>query len=217
MEPSSNTISHIFGVGKGDPGLTLQELFVEGRADDDKTLDHLLKVARLKVIGVFRLTEVMGYGRTRRPARTDHYLPDMDGSADQLVTFIARHMKGSHDFVRPSDLPPRYRVLTKHWRDTVRAQARYLLLRETVNQLLFRQVAGQLEENRTQLWYHSGQQRWQASQSLIDEYEPLLRQTKGISGPKRHPKWDDRSWHGRPRRDRERNVVPGTSVGAMGH
>lgn len=210
-------LAHILSYRKDDR-LTLHELFVrQVPADGDtpaytdtKKLDHLREVARLKVINAFLTASRSDVNRrSSRRAAVDYCLPNMeDDSIDQLVRVIIRGMKRIHDFVRPNDLPVEYRMLTRHWRNSVRAQARYLLLEDVVKELVSKE---------NQLWYHSGHKWWQASQSLMDEYEPLLRKVNNLPNAKRSRKWDDRSWHGRPRRDRSRDTAPGTSVGSKKH
>jgi len=180
-----------------DP-LALEELF----GSDE--LDHLRRVARLKVIGVFRIAGEISVAMVEPPSGLEYCLSGMDGSLDQLAATIARNMKGSHSFVKPGDLLPAYRDLAEHWRNTVRAHARHLLLLEVVTELELRHV---------KLWYHSGERRWQAAQSLIDEHERLLREVKRRPEPRPELPYNRRPWHGRPARDRRRAVMPGTSVG----
>jgi hypothetical protein len=200
VEPSVALKGRILGLT--DP-LTLEELLGRPAEEGDK-LDHLRRVARLKVIGVFRVAGEVSVAVTEQPSGLEYCLSGMDGSHDQLATTIARNMKGSHSFVKPGDLSPTYRDLAEHWRNTVRAYARHLLLSEVVDELAMRQV---------KLWYHSGERRWQAAQSLIDEHDRLLREVKGWREPRPELPFNRRPWHGRPARDRRRAVMPGTSVG----
>jgi hypothetical protein len=200
LEPSDALKLRILGLS--DP-LTLDELFTDGQGGEVSSLDHLRKVARLKIIGVFRIAGEVSREVTRRPASASYILPG-DGTAEQLVAAITRVMKGSHDFVKTHDLPPVYRGLATQWRNSVRAHVRYLLLLEAVKEL---------EGVGAQLWYFQGEQRWQAAQSLIDEYERLLREAKGWYGSRPELPFNRRPWHGRPARDRRRAVMPGTSVG----
>lgn len=211
IEPTSDQITHIMGLRPNDR-LTLEELFVEGRDPDKERLTHLRQVARLKVIGVFRTASTHRTGARRErpgyPVYTDHFLPHMDGSVEQLIRVVMVNMKGTSQFVRVNDLPEKYRLMSKHWRESVRAEARYLLVQSVVEELL---------ADETQLWYHSGHERWQASQSLIDEFEPLERTVRHLPEPKHRKKRDRRQWHGRPARDRKNGTVPGVSVGGCYH
>lgn len=200
LEPSDALKFRILGLSGS---LTLDELFAGGNGAGNSTLDYLRKVARLKIIGVFRVAGEVGREVTRRPACASYILPG-DGTAEHLVAAITRLMKGSHDFVRTHDLPPLYRGLTKQWRNSVRAHVRYLLLLEAVKEL---------EGVGAQLWYFQGEQRWQVAQSLVDEYDRLLREVKKRSEPRPELPYNRRPWHGRPARDRRRAVMPGTSVG----
>lgn len=183
--------------------LTLDKLLADGGSSGSSTLDHLRKVARLKIIEVFYFTSEVDRELSDRPLSASYILPG-DGTAEQLVAAIARLMSGSHDLVRTHDLSPRYRGLVREWRNSVQTQARHLLLMEVVNEL---EGAG------AQLWYFQGEQRWQAAQSLIDEYDRLLREVKGWRKPRPELPFNRRPWHGRPARDRRRAVMPGTSVG----
>jgi hypothetical protein len=211
IEPTRTQAARILGFHP-DGRLTLDELFVVGRDPDRQRLDHLKSVARLKVIGVFRVASTYRTGARRErpghPVYTDHFLPGMNGDSDQLVRYILTRMKGTSQFVRVNDLPEQYRRLTKHWRESVRAEARYLLVKAVVDELI---------ADETQLWYHAGHERWQASQSLIDEYEPLEREVRHLPEPKHRKKRDRRRWHGRPARDRKNGTVPGVSVGGCYH
>lgn len=201
VEPSATLKGRILGLTEP---LTLEELFAGGIGEENSTLDHLRRVARLRVIGVFRIAGEVSHVAGEQASGLEYCLAGLDGSPDQLATTIERSMKGSHGFVKPSDLSPVYRNLAEHWRDTVRAYARHLLLMEVVNGLTL---------TRTQLWYHSADRRWQAAQSLIDEHDHLLREVKGWrDGPRPKRFLDRRNWHGRPARDRKRGVRPGTSV-----
>ena len=200
MEPSDALKLRILGIPSS---LTLDELFAGDWSVENSTLDHLRKVARLKVVGVFRVAGEVSREVARRPVSASYILPG-DGTAEQLVAAITRLMKGSHDFVRTNDLPPMYRALAKQWRNSVRAHVRYLLLREVVERL---------EGVGAQLWYFQGNREWQAAQSLVDEYDRLLREVKKRPEPRRELPFDRRPWHGRPARDRRRAVMPGTSVG----
>jgi len=205
VEPSSALKARILGLGVDDP-FTLEELFKDDRDAASATLDHLRKVARLKVIGVFRVAGEANHSMARRPASAGYVLSG-DGSTDQLAAAIGRLMKGSHDFVRPNDLPRLYRQLVEQWRNSLRAQIRYLLLLEAVEELCLAE---------TQLWYFQGDHEWMAAQSLIDEHDRLLREVKGWREPRPQLPRNCRPWHGRPARDRRRAVRPGTSVAYAG-
>lgn len=186
IEPSPSLRSRILC-----EGLALEELFCDGRSRGNAPLDHLRQVARLKTVGVFRVAD-------------KHSLLGMNGSLDQLVVAIAQAMERPHDFVEVSDLPRQYRDLTGYWLGMLRAQARHLLLTEVVEELY---LAG------TQLWYFEGSRCWQVAQSLLDEHDELLRETKGWRKPRRSALWDQRNWHGRPKRDRKNGTREGVSTG----
>ena len=208
VEPSDETIHHIMGY---DGGLTLEELFVEWRHDTehgDELLAHLMDVARLRIVTVFSHASGEIYARMKMGhkwgTRATFFVPGDRGTIDELVRYVAENMKGTSEFVRVRDLPPAYRLLVKAWRDTVRARARGLLLEAVVSQLV--------QEER-QLWHHAGDRIWQASQSLIDEYEPLRRKVRSLPAPRHRVKRDDHSYHGRPKRDRKNGTIEGVSTG----
>lgn len=198
IEPSYALRARIFNLVSSR---ALDELFADGDDGVIPVLDHLRKVARLKTIGVFCVAGEVGH--EYRPTSDGYVLPG-DGTTQQLASTIVCLMKGSHDFVRASDLPSAYRSLAKQWLNTLRARIRQLLVLEVVEELY---AAG------AQLWYFSGDEEWVAAQSLIDEYDRLLREVRGWSEPRPELPFNRRPWHGRPARDRRRAVMPGTSVG----
>ena len=200
IEPGDALKLRILGLSGS---LTLDELFAGDQGAGDSTLNHLRKVARLKIVGVFRVAGEVGREVSRRPLSASYILPG-DGTAEQLVAAVMRHTRESHDFVRVHDLPPTYRGLAKRWRNSVQAHIRYLLLMEAVHEL---KGVG------AQLWYFQGERQWQAAQSLVDEHDQLLREVKGWREPRPGLPYNRRPWHGRPARDRRRAVMPGTSVG----
>ena len=131
-----------------------------------------------------------------------------DEDLESLVGYIVTHIKRPGKFVRVSDLRDDYRDLSHNWRESVRSQARYSLIREVIEELL---------ESMVQLWYHTGPgfSRWQSAQSLIDEYGSAGRRSGRRR--RRRKKHDRRPYHGRPARDRKNGTVEGVSVGGCWH
>lgn len=130
-----------------------------------------------------------------------------DEDLDSLVGYIVTHIKRPGKFVRVSDLCDDYRGLSYSWRESVRSQARYLLVKEAVEEML---------DSMVQLWYHTGPgfSRWQSAQSLIDEYGSAGRRS---GRRRRRKKYDRRPYHGRPARDRKNGTVEGVSIGGCWH
>lgn len=194
IKPSDEMVKHILDAPERE-GLTLKELFVTGRNVGVTFRDRKLDKALTLISSTFRPGKPIGNPWVRRPKQTDHYLVNMDGSVDQLVGAIAAQVKSQQlgSLVSVKDLPIRYQRLPDFWRNKVLAQARYLLLREAVAQLVGKSL----------LWHHEADRIWQAAQSVID---PRPRRHK------RSIKWDKREWHGRNPSARG-TVPPGTSIG----
>ena len=203
--------------------LTLHELFVDGREEypNGEFLVNMRLVARQRIIGVF--IHATDY---RDDRVTDNFINSAGTTVSDLVYYIATHMKGSGRFVRPNDLPPHYACLNEHWRDTVRGEARRMLLTEalvgTSDPALHEQkLAIDGLYNGIDIWLHSHMGIWQARQSLIDEYQMLRVAIGQIVAPstKTPIKDDRRTFHGRPngqgrRRAREQGN-PGASTGGV--
>lgn len=208
VEPSQEVKDLI--CGRHGKSLTLEELFVEGRNDKKKFLNHMIAVARMHIGTAFRQNDTLGDPWVRNPKRTDHYQVSMDGSIEQLVYVVSQRVghRRMENFVRWSDLPPQYRRLTDYWRTLVHQQARYLLLVAAVKWLM----------DRSLLWYHSESKLWQAAQSLVDDNGVIKREIIGQPGHKRRVKRDPRNVHGRdPGAREDGGYIMGTSIGAPAH
>ncbi len=229
IEPTKQQRNHIMGIAENDPGLTLNELFVDGLWDGGELLESLLQVALLKVIRVFRFAEVEREGKNREKegekVKTDHFIPVADDHLHGIVLYVVQNMKGASTFVQPADLPLEYQELAQDWVDTVRAKARWMLIHAAVVRLLRRRerwvvvngTANHLELpcRGAMLWYHDTPSGgiWQASQRLVDAYPPLSRHLRDKQPRRKRDTYrDDRHYHGRPSRDRGR-VVAGVSIG----
>lgn len=180
--------------------LPLAEIINEG------CLPRLRNEAKSRVADAFSLvTLCLPVGRRCRQA-PENAIPG-DEDLQSLVGYIVTHIKRPGKFVRVSDLRDGYRGLSYSWRESVRSQARYSLIKEAIEELL---------DSMVQLWYHTGPgfSRWQSAQSLIDEYGSAGRRS---SRRRRHTKYDRRPYHGRPARDRKNNTVEGVSIGGCWH
>ena len=171
-------------------------------------LSRLRDEAKSRVADAFSLvTLCLSVGGRCRQA-PENTIP-VDEDLESLVGYIVTHIKRPGKFVRVSDLRDDYRGLSYSWRESVRSQARYSLIREAVEELLDRMV---------QLWHHTGPgfSRWQSAQSLIDKYSSGRRPSRR-GRRRRRKKYDRRPYHGRPDRDRNNGTVEGVSVGGCWH
>ncbi|XMB33805.1 hypothetical protein QQ965_03640 [Candidatus Saccharibacteria bacterium oral taxon 955] len=171
-------------------------------------LPRLRNEAKSRVADVFSLVTLCHpVGRRCRHA-PENTIPG-DEDLESLVGYIVTHIKRPGKFVRVSDLRDDYRDLSHNWRESVRSQARYSLVKEAVEELL---------DSMVQLWHHTGPgfSRWQSAQSLIDKYS-LGRRPSRRGRRRRRKKYDRRPYHGRPDRDRNNGTVEGVSVGGCWH
>lgn len=150
-------------------------------------LSRLRDEAKSRVADAFSLvTLCLSVGGRCRQA-PENTIP-VDEDLESLVGYIVTHIKRPGKFVRVSDLRDDYRGLSYSWRESVRSQARYSLIREAVEELLDRMV---------QLWHHTGPgfSRWQSAQSLIDECSSGRRPSRR-GRRRRRKKYDRRPYHG---------------------
>ena len=171
-------------------------------------LSRLRDEAKSRVADAFSLvTLCLSVGGRCRQA-PENTIP-VDEDLESLVGYIVTHIKRPGKFVRVSDLRDDYRGLSYSWRESVRSQARYSLVKEAVEELL---------DSMVQLWHHTGPgfSRWQSAQSLIDKYSSGRRPSRR-GRRRRRKKYDRRSYHGRPDRDRNNGTVEGVSIGGCWH
>ena len=202
------SLEQLFRLQDGE--LTLEELF----ADDDvyaepgANLRRMLRRARYKVLQGFR----NAVDDKLRP--TDSYIMNCGPSCDELVAVIAALTKQGPWLVRRRDFARDFRNLPDKRYDTVAAYARQLLLARVLTDLMT-----DAPGREALVWYMRGERTWQARQSLMDQLDDLRREAYGHQPPRhrRRFKRDNRSFHGRPKRDRRRNrglgIAPGISVG----
>lgn len=197
VEPTREQAVRIMG-GR----LPLAEIINEG------CIPRLRNEAKSRVADAFSLvTLCLSVGGRCRQA-PENTIP-VDEDLESLVGYIVTHIKRPGKFVRVSDLRDGYRGLSYSWRESVRSQARYLLVKEAVEELL---------DSMVQLWHHTGPgfSRWQSAQSLIDKYSSGRRPSRR-GRRRRRKKYDRRPYHGRPDRDRNNGTVEGVSIGGCWH
>lgn len=197
IEPTQEQAVRIMG-GR----LPLAEIINEG------CIPRLRNEAKSRVADAFSLVTLCLSVGGRCHQAPENIIPG-DEDLESLVGYIVTHIKRPGKFVRVRDLRDDYRGLSYSWRESVRSQARYALIREAVEELLDRMV---------QLWHHTGPgfSRWQSAQSLIDEYSSGRRPSRR-GRCRRRKKYDRRPYHGRPARDRKNGTVEGVSVGGCWH
>lgn len=207
VEPRGNMKVRIW-----NEGITLEELFLEGRPNT-QVFDHLMKVARLKVISVFRMavqiervseyadpdtvyTKAKSFDEwydkrvseheksERRPKFTENYILGVENDVNALVKYVQMRIKGIFRFVDVKDLPSEYQELVDEWRDVVRNRAGNQLVERAIKEMYAKDEIYFIDDC------------WQACQSLIDDGKRLARDLKGVH-PKRRVKRDDRSFHGK--------------------
>ncbi|HET8689897.1 MAG TPA: hypothetical protein VFL81_00435 [Candidatus Saccharimonadales bacterium] len=127
---------------------------------------------------------------------TDNYIIGVGDRPSEL----ARHItKQTHrQLVSTKQLPCGLQELSPKLLERIVARARYDVVLRTVNAMI---KAGDIR-------YDVGTGTWEVNQSNIDDFVADRDYRKEI---KRQLKFDDRAWHGRPRRDRGR-VSEGVSV-----
>jgi hypothetical protein len=150
----------------------------------------------------WRLIRVFATARTApRKGSTPGYILGLDDRLASLATFVQRSMSEpmQRKIFAAEDLPAEYRRLNSQGRQRVVNAIRYELFVRIL----------ELMQEANELWRMEGE--WLIPQSVSDEYG--LR-TKAAKASYR----DDRSFHGRPRRDRGRlrqlRIAGGVSVGA---
>lgn len=196
IEPTREQAVQIMG-GR----LPLAEIINEG------CIPRLRNEAKSRVADAFSLVTLCLSVGGRCHQAPENTIP-VDENIESLVGYIVTHIKRPGKFVRVSDLRDNYRGLSCSWRESVRSQARYSLVKEAVEELL---------DSMVQLWHHTGPgfSRWQSAQSLIDDYSSVGRRSGRCR--RRRKKYDRRPYHGRPARDRKNGTVEGVSIGGCWH
>ena len=172
-------------------GYQLGELFSEEEIAD------LVSTARQRVIGeFFYATERNpryrpGSGMKARRG-TDNYICELSIRPSELARYVLRKMHRT--FVTRHQLPGEMSDLPPKLIEMVIQQTQYNLILLAVNTM----------RQRGEVWYDEALGIWQVRQSSVDEFLEFRRVARSV-------KVDDRSWHGRPSRDR--GAIPeGVSV-----
>ncbi len=169
----------------------LDSLFTE-----DEIID-LMDSARLAIAGEFYFAKEKNPrwrpGCSLKPYRgTDHYVIGVGGKSSELAQHVSKatHRKIVHETMLPEDL---LELSPKHVMRIVLA-ARMEIILNSINVM----------RSQGELRYDEGLGTWNIIPSCIDEYRAernFRREAKKLL------KFDDRAYHGRPRRDRGK--VPG--------
>ncbi len=171
------------------------EAVLEDFLDEGEFVD-VMEAARWRLIRVFAQARTAA-----KKAATPGYILGLDERLTSLAGYIQAAMdeRVQRKIYCAGDLPTGYRRL-----DNRRQQ---LIVKTVRFELFMRLLTLMREEN--SLWYMEGE--WLVPQSVLDEY--LLRIKRARENYR-----NDRSFHGRPRRDRDRlrqlGFAGGTSTGA---
>jgi len=145
----------------------------------------------------WRLIRVFATARTAPKRRsTPGYILGLDGTLSNLAAYVQRSMSEvmQRRIYSINDLPFQYRRLDADRRQQIVSAVRY----ELFVRLL------ELMQESHELWRMENE--WSVPQRVLDEY--LLRTRRSKVNFR-----NDRSFHGRPRRDRNRRSIGGFSTG----
>lgn len=159
----------------------------------DTRLLRLRKIARLSIVDVF--------------TRSDNYAIGVDSTVQALTNYVLRHLKRRRNFANMNDVWECLRDGTKAQRQHTLAEIDQILIAEALTVLVG------TNDKPGVLQYMRGSREWVAPQSLIDEDEQLRREVGWLPTPRAPRLFNDRSWHGRPRRDRKNGTTEGISAG----
>jgi hypothetical protein len=177
--------------------ILLGKALLEDFLDEGKFVEKMFAM-RWRVIREFVNARPSDRHRSReaRDRSTVGYIAIVDEHLTSLATHLMRKMGPwvLDKVYSVDDLPRSYHAESRRDREIV---ARFVCF-----ELIMRQLILLREEN--ELWYQEG---WVVPQSVMDEYLRLVRGS-------RQSYCDQRSFHGRPNRDRYDGTLPGTSVGA---
>lgn len=171
-------------------GCSLNELFSE------EELRTFKDAARNRIIGEFHYATEPNPRYRAKPGgrsthRTDNYIIGVSAKLGDLARYIAKSMHRS--FINKTDLPNAFQGLHPK------------LIERVIQEAQFDTIILVLQEMRNrEIWYEEGSGTWHICQSSMDKWS-------GYSNIARSLKRDDRSWHGRPARDRGR-MPEGVSV-----
>lgn len=167
-------------------GYRLDELFFQ------EELEDLMVIARHRISREFHFaTEENprwkpGSGR-RQFRQTDNFIIGVSERPSELASYVLRNMRRS--FIQKHQLPKQVRDLPEWLMEKVIAKAHYDVLLGAINAM----------HANSDIWYDYGLGIWISAQSNLDDFWKFVEKDWADKGT---PKFDDRSWHGRPRRDR---------------
>lgn len=170
------------------------EVVLEEFLDEGEFVD-VMEAARWRLIRVFAQARTAPQKRV-----TPGYILGLDEKLTSLAQYVQAEMneRAQKKIYDASDLPPGYRQLD--------SRRQRLVVRAVRFELFMRLVTLMRESN--DLWYMEGE--WLVPQSVVDEYLLRIKCAKASFR-------NDRSFHGRPRRDRDRmrqlRFAAGTSTG----
>lgn len=164
-------------------------------------IDKLMETARRAVAGEFYFACEQNPrwrpGSDKKRFRgTDNYIIGVGHRPSELARHVAQ--RTHRQLIATWQLPARLQELSPKLVERIVSQARYDLVLQTVNAMI---VAAEVR-------YDYGTGTWEVNQSNIDDFMTDRHNRKEV---KRQLKFDDHSWHGRPRRDRGR-MPEGVSV-----
>lgn len=176
-------------------GFKLDELFT------DEQIEDILTIARLAVAGEFEHAMEFNpryrLGHSRHQfVKTDNYIIGCDGRPAKLARLVVEktHRQIVHkDQLSAKPTAIQLTQLNPKFVELIVARARYDAVLAAINIMI---KVGEI-------WYREDLGIWNVIQSTIDEYNKALIFRKEV---KRALKFDDHSWHGLPRRDRNRKV-----------
>jgi hypothetical protein len=186
----------------------LDEMFTEDELTD------LMALARNRIISSFiratekrprqptpqeRATRRRGVAQPYyRTIGTDNYVIGIEGLQSELARHITRKMKR---FVYSKDLPEWSEAVSPKIGERLIGQIEYKVLLAELNRMC------ELSE----VWYDDSRGIWQICQTAVDQYHDMRTAVRAT------PPRNDRSYHGRPRRQtRARGIPAGTSIGLAG-
>lgn len=173
---------------------------------DDETYVERRLVARHRIIGVF---DVAIDPFSKRG--TDNFIVGVAERISDLADYVSDKMRHRRNLIVIDDLPFRYAPLPKKQREKVCQPLRRQLI---IDELIAMRDA-------EEIYWQDG--RWQAKQSLIDEYvrfrevrQEHYRKVEEVHRTALRIKRDNRTYHGRPRQQTKRRGIPeGTSIGCV--
>ena len=179
---------------------------------DETKLEQKERLARLRVVQAFRESSVKvddNQTTVKTPNRIACASDNLDSLAQKLVDEM--HPARLGYFVKKQDIPLEYQRLSPSWRGIVIKRAAYLLILGALHEFK--------SDDRCYIYYQIHEDfggMWVISQRLADRHDEFMATVRGHRRVNTPCKNDQRHFHGRPRRDRERKAAPpGTSIGRV--